>query len=416
MIAARRALLAAALLGPALSFAACTPVETDEQKKYVWDPYTGDPAYPNRRPKFTLPAGAVGLTSDNGSDTVTLLDLTANTVIGAAPIGRDPVDNDGPHHVALDRAHGFAYVALAYPAPAISLGPHAAHGSSTRAGFVQKLALDDLRVVGEVRVDNNPGDIVMSDDGARVVVSHFDLQKALTSDGGIDDKRATLAVIDPTTLAMSGSPDPVFITTCVAPHGVALSRPDGATAFAACYGEDSIAIVNLGDPTAALVRVPVGAGAATTPGAPNYGPYSAVLSPTGDKLAIGNTESKDVRFLDVASQAMDALVINTLGAPYFPAWAADGAKLFIPTQTPDAVVVADAITGDVLGGRTFTKAECTSPHEIDLGTGGAMIYVVCEGDHVAPSVVLALDPDTLETKATMNVGVYPDRLSIAGAP
>src|SRR4029453_3777947 len=102
----------------------------------------------------------LGVVSNSTSDTISLLDLTKGEVIGSAPVGRDPVDLDGPHHVAVDRTKGFVYVAPASPAAPVAPGPHASHGSSSRDGFVQKLALDDLRVLGEVRVDPNPGDIV----------------------------------------------------------------------------------------------------------------------------------------------------------------------------------------------------------------------------------------------------------------
>jgi hypothetical protein len=45
-----------------------------------------------------------------------------------------------------------------------------------------------------------------------------------------------------------------------------------------------------------------------------------------------------------------------------------------------------------------------------------MLYLVCEGDHRAASVVLGLDPQSLETRTTMAVGVYPDRLAFARKP
>jgi DNA-binding beta-propeller fold protein YncE len=413
--------LAAAAVG-------CTGTETGEQIKREYDPYKGD-AYPDRRPTFQLPNGDVGLTSDNGSDSVSVLDLVNKKTLGAAPIGRDPVDNDGPHHIAGDRVRGFAYTALAYPPPSVLPGPHASHGSSARSGFVQKLALDDLRVLGEVRVDTNPGDVVLSDDGARLVVSHFDLQKAINADGGIEDKRATIALLDPTQILAEGSAEPVRIPTCIAPHGVALSRPDAKTAYVACYGEDVIAIVNLDDPKAEVVRVPIGAGGGQG-GAPTYGPYSAVLSPTGKKLAVGNTESRDLRIFDVASQTFDPKPIKDMSrpmsAPFFTAWSADESKLFIPmqrpcslapcTQTADALIVVDVATGAIVLSRDFDKASCILPHEAVFSSDGSALYVVCEGDHVSPSVVLALDPATLDTKATMNVGVYPDRVALLRAP
>src|SRR5262249_53998608 len=105
----RSAALFAALL------AGCTTTETKELVEHVYDPYAGDPAYPNRREPLALPDGDLGLTSDNGSDTITALDLVADEVIVSAPVGRSPVDIDGPHHLAGDRLGGFVYTALSYP-------------------------------------------------------------------------------------------------------------------------------------------------------------------------------------------------------------------------------------------------------------------------------------------------------------
>ena len=87
-----------------------------------------------------------------------------------------------------------------------------------------------MRAEKKVRVDANPGDIVLSEDGKRLVVSHFDLQRAIENPGDLAAARSTLAVIDPDTMALSGSPAPTRIPLCIAAHGVVLSRPDGARA------------------------------------------------------------------------------------------------------------------------------------------------------------------------------------------
>lgn len=370
------------------------------------DPYTGDAPYPDRRPQFQLPSGEVGFVSNNGSDSVNLLDLERGSVIGSAPVGRDPVDLDGPHHIAVDRAAGLAFVALAYPAPAVAPGPHAAHGSSERAGYAQVLALADFAPISEVRLEPNPGDIVLSDDGQRLVVSHFDLARALR-ETTLDAQRADLAVMSAQAPAALS---PMFIRVCVAPHGVALSRPSGDVAFVACYGEDALAVVDLADPSTPIQYVSLGPGG--MPGSPVYGPYAAVLSPDGQWLAVSNTESNEVRVLDTATRSFLPVHISTPGAAYFAAWSADSSTLYVPVQNPDALVVADARSGKV----AFTKPtapDCQRPHEATFGAATNELYVVCEGDHLHPSVVLSLAPDTLTVSKRFDVGVYPDRLAIA---
>lgn len=404
------ALSASALAVLGLALAGCDGSEPVTEYNYA--PYEGD-AYPERTEPVAVPAGGMGVVSDSLSDTLSLVDLASGQRIGSFPVGRNPVDVDGPHHVALDPAGGFVYVALSYPVVGAS-GPHATHGSSARPGYAQKLSLDDFRVLGQVRIDNNPGDIVLSKDRKRLVTSHFDLQLALKQavedPKDIEAARATLAVIDPATIAETASPAPQRIRVCVAPHAVLLSEPDAATAYVACYGEDVLAVVQLDDPAAEVKRVPVGPGASGFPGEPSYGPYSATRSPTGALIAIGNTVSKDVRFFDVATESMLAeKTFSTFGAPFFAGWSPDGTKLYIPTQQPDSLVVVDVAAGTEIATRDFGPGECERPHVVEMRDASTLL-LVCEGDHVGTGKVLRLDTTTLETLSSADVGVYPDAI------
>jgi DNA-binding beta-propeller fold protein YncE len=401
---AARAAAAFALLSAS---AACSSPEPGIA--YTYDPYAGD-AYPNHRPKIDIPPGGVGIVSDSLSDTLSLLDLTTGERLGSYPVGREPVTIDGPHHIVADPARGSVFIGLSYPVDASSLGPHASHGASLIPGYVQKLALDDMRIVGQVRVDPNPGDVALSQDGSRLVVSHFDLQRAVANPGNLEAARSTLAVLDPEAILLSGSPIPRRIPICIAPHGITLSRPDGARAFVACYGEDALGIADLTDPSAPIKRIPVGGDASLY--SPVYGPYAAVMSADGGLIAVSNTVSKDVRFFDVAAETFDpARTIKTLGAPFFAAFSADGSRLFIPTQQPDALVVIDLTQGnnaEILS-RPFAADECEKPHVAEVHEGGDL-FLVCEGDWKNPGRVLKIDPGSLESIASAEVGVYPDGL------
>lgn len=384
--------------------------------------YLGD-AFPNPYAKIPWPQHEFAITSDNGSDTLTAIDLQSHGVIAKLPVGRNPVDNDGPHHLAIDLKGNHVFVALAYPAPTTAPGPHARHGSSVLSGFVQRLDLATLRIDGELPIEPNPGDIVLSQDGKRLVVSHFDLARANQKTLSLHDRRGNISLIlDPGTLGDAAPAEPTLIRTCLLPHGIALTRPDGALAVVACYGEDSIALVDLNQPKLEPQLIAVGPAPGPT-GTPVYGPYSAVLSPDGTRVAVGNTEKGDVRFLDVFAKTMQPLVIaNGLpGKPYFMAWRADGAQLWIPTQQQDAIVRADAATGEILAARKFGADQCVRPHEAQLSKDDIDLLVVCEGGHgglAAPThgKVLVLDPQTLVTRAEIATGIYPDRLAIARVP
>ncbi|WP_437954538.1 YncE family protein [Sorangium sp. So ce119] len=396
----------------AATLASCGEPDPIIETRY--DAYEGD-AYPNRRPGIEIPEGGMGVVSDSLSDTISLVSLATGERFGVHPVGRDPVTIDGPHHVAVDPSGDAVYVALSYPALAGTIGPHATHGESVMSGYVQKLALDDMRVLGQVRVETNPGDLVISEDGSRLVVSHFDLKRVIDNPGDIEAQRSSLAVIDPRKILLSGSAEPVLIPVCRAAHGIVLSRPDAARAYVACYSEDVLAIVDLTDPTAEVKRVPVGPSPSRSPD-PSYGPYAAAMSPDQKTIAVSNTKSRDVRFFDVASETFDdSLTMPFFGAPYFVAWTPDGSRIYVPTQVPDAIALvgvdpehSDAISRQLSG-------ECFRPHLADLDEENGL-FVVCEGDQTTtPGRVLRLDPETLETRSDTQVGLYPDAFARVAA-
>ncbi len=389
--------------------AACTP-----DPVITYEPYAGS-AYPNRATPIAWPATGAALVTNSYGDTVSAIDLAKGEAFFTRPVGRNPVDVDGPHHIVVDPSGKFAYTALSYPAINAS-GPHAAHGSASIPGYVEKLSLVDLSIVGHVRVENNPGDIVMTSDGKRLVVTHYDLERANQNKTDIDAARASLAIVDPDGIAPSGSTKPTFIPVCVAPHGVAL-EPAGSRAFVACYGEDVLAIVDLDHPEAAVERVPLAPNVSGF-GSPKYGPYAAMFDTAGKRIAVSNQESKDVRFFDVATKTFDAAAtITFLGAPYFTAWSADDATLFVPIQTPDSLI-AVRFDGSAPKSITFTPDECTKPHVVTrVGPipGDGKLFLVCEGDQkTTPGSLVVLD-ENLDIQSSKPLGLYPDAFALLPA-
>jgi YVTN family beta-propeller protein len=382
------------------ALAACEP-DPIEQVEVL--PYEGDP-YPSRVEPIGYPPGAVAFVTDSLSDTVSVVDLETGEKIAARPVGRNPVDLDGPHHIAIDAERAFGYIGLSYPIVS-AVGPHAIHGSGVAPGWIQKLRLSDLAPVGQVRVDNNPGDIVLSHDGRRVITSHFDLLRATQNPTDLAAARSTIAVADPSLIEGFDSPAVRKITVCVAPHGMAMTQPTGSPLFVACYGEDKIAVVDL--ETEGVEYVDVGPGV-TGFGSPAYGPYALLLLQGEPTLVVSSTASKDVRFIDTATLEVDlARTVTTLGAPYFPTVSADGTKLLVPTQQPDALLVIDLAGVEPTVTRSFSDDECDLPHAIErVGDGYSL---VCEGDKIEAGKVVVLDA-ALEIVSSTVVGVYPDAI------
>lgn len=386
------------------------------------EPWEGGVAFPDERPPIALPAGMAGFVSNSYSDTITVLDPSAGPApnalktLATVGVGRDPVAVDGPHHLAVDRRKdggGYVYVALSYPSDVLTLGPHAGHGASTRLGWLQVLALPTLRPVFVGYMDENPGDIVLSADRTRVVVSHFNLTKALDPKAPAADRIGRLYMYDARNVQGDGGGDgaPRKIPVCRAPHGVAVDG-GGRTAWVACYGEDSLAVVDL-DAGAVTAKLPFVAAPTDTP---TVGPYALVPSTGGGALAIGTTESAELRVVEKESLKERFPAVKLPGAVYFPAWSVDDTRIFVPTQKPDTLQVLDGSSGALRGGRAFADGECVRPHEVRLAPDGRSLLVVCEGDHKTAGSVVALDRETLAFQQSLPVGIYPDRLTLAEAP
>lgn len=367
--------------------------------------------------RWEVPDGGVAVVTNSGVSSISLLDLTTRRTIGTFPIGVVPLADNGPHHLGVNPAEGWFVTPLSFPVPSIASGPHASHGSAERPGILIKRSLRDFRLLGRVDVDANPGDMLLSPDTRRAYVSHFDLLRAQRNVGNRDAQRSNLIVIDTTTMQRTAT-----VPLCVAAHGMALS-PDGNTLYAACYGDDALAVVRFTNGQPDVRLVPIGSAVASNPTNPQYGPYSVTVAPDGSTVWVGCTIGDRGGLLiafDTATGAFDTArsTRSLLGKPFFGAYSPDGATMLIPLQGRDGI--ARVRTGSpfaVMQQVAMTPEQCLLPHQISLGPDG-LYYLVCEGRHGTlmnePGHVLALNPDDLSVVARYPTDIYPDAIVFVG--
>src|SRR5262249_41093054 len=153
-------------------------------------------AFPNRRTPLPASAEGLAIVADTLSDTLTVVDLTTSQRVASLPVGRDPLGADGPIGVAASSTALF--VALSYPVQFV--GVHAGPvGHGAPPGYVQKLARDDLRVLGDTAVDTEPSAMALSDDHKRLVISHFfqaGVDAAAKDPSRIELARGRVTVVD----------------------------------------------------------------------------------------------------------------------------------------------------------------------------------------------------------------------------
>lgn len=346
---------------------------------------------------------SVAYVTDNGSDTIAAIDRDGSVVVMRS-VDVDPDAHEAPHHLAVDAA-GHVFVALAFPpADAPKSGKHSGHGGSDSTGELLRLDPRTLGVEATRDVDENPGDVVLTHDDRRVLVTHFDMRRAMReakAGAPTSSMYARLLVLDAGTLEQVAA-RPV----CVAPHGIAVAKNDAQAAIA-CYGSDEVALVDLTSTELPVTHVPIAAGAGV-PGAPRFGPYSVAIAPDQRRAIVADMESDDVRVLDLETKQFEDTVVP-LGARAMMPDFVDADDALVPLQSPDGLALVDVRTGAVAR-RVAFGAECKNPHVARLAPDGRA-YVVCEGDHVAPGAVIEVSPRTLAVVKRWVVGVYPDGIA-----
>lgn len=358
----------------------------------------------------SIPRERVAYVSNNGSDSLSLLDLDAPGRSTSVSLDFDE-RREAPHHLAIDVAHDRLYVALAHPrATPPSADSHRQHGRSALAnGELVSLELSTLRVLRRDQVDESPGDLVLSADGSSLLVSHYDLARAFAgaARGAVPRELfATLQVWDP----RSGTKR-AERAVCVAPHGIAI-RKDGSQALLACYGSDELALVDLRSADLSTEKIALG-NAPGPLGAPRFGPYSVTLSADETFAVVAELEGKQLRVFDTQTRKLDDERRLELGARVMMPCFSPRGILYLPLAAPDGLAAAriDASQARIVQ-RVELTAECTNPHVAACRTDGR-VFVVCEGDHVGAGAVLEIDPETLATRGRWPVGVYPDALAFA---
>jgi DNA-binding beta-propeller fold protein YncE len=355
-------------------------------------------------PPVPIPFARAAYVTNNGSDTISILDRDSDLVVTRS-VDIDTSAHEAPHHLAVDPRAKTMFVGLAFPPPPEDpKSPHSSHGNGSANGKLLELDLASLTPVTSVEVDENPGDVVLTHDGTKVLVTHFDMKRAMQAAAAgrpPSEFFATLQVWDAKTMKKIGSR-----AICVAPHGVVTTNDD-KKAIVACYGSDEIAIVDLTSPSLPTSRFVLGASEGVL-GAPKYGPYSAALSPSEKNLLVADLESQDARIFSMQTSTFGEPI--SLGARAMISAFIDETSAIVPLQSPDGLAKIDVATGDISARAAFTKDQCEAPHAVKIADDGRA-FVVCEGDHVHAGAVVEIDPKTLSIKKRWTVGNYPDGIA-----
>jgi hypothetical protein len=378
---------------------------------YGEDPWQRDP----------MPLGSLAgkiVTTNFGDDTLSVLDPLTPAAAGRLPVGFNPVELEGPHHVSVDSQGRFVLVNLSFAVAGSGSGPHGVHGLGDQPGYVVKLDAATGQEIGRVRVDPNPGDNTLSPDGKILYVTHYDEIKWRRQQ--LD---SNLALIDVEQMVVRKKRP-----LCPAAHGVRLSS-DGSTLYATC-GPDEIAVVDLKDPALPVrrVKVPGALGGASC----QRCPYALAVAPDGTVWvsSLGpNSGAAGRGSVDVFDPGLDGGAFDPVrrvamqGRPVFAAFSpvADPGGVYT-VLIPEQVGPGDAVQIYSAGGRgeapqrlssiPFERSQCLNAHMLRIEPDGQRAQLVCEGDHRGPGSFLWLDLTAGSVLDSVPVGVFPDGLAL----
>ena len=361
-------------------------------------PYSGT-AYPDQRPAYVANGHLLGYVANGYSDSVSVVDLDTFSVLGHAPVGRDPVDIDGPRNIQLDPNRGLAYVVLSYPLSVLS--PHALEeGATERPGYVQQLSLSTLAIVGEQHVDPRVTSLSLSPDAALLAAAH-NTERGMLFDE-VDRRRADVDLIAPAWGMQDDTAVVRRVRTCVAPAAV-VHAGNPTRAFVACAGEGSIAVVDL-ENAQVLSRVRAG-------DAPVVKPLALARNPDGTQLLVANQVAFRVGVFSAQdTPELQAQTTSLMGVPFTPGFVS-ATEFLVPIQSPHGAVLASVATGEIILQRAYTDDECAYPSEVIRSADGR-VFMVCEGNHFASGAIVELDVNTLDVTRRVGVQAYPDHLAL----
>jgi DNA-binding beta-propeller fold protein YncE len=346
--------------------------------------------------------------TDNRSDELSVVTDAAPQpqLLGNIVVGDNPVELEGPHHLASSPDGRYIYYNLSNYVPGTGAGPHGSHGTGTVPGSLVKLDAATGEKIAEVLIDRSPGDVILSTDGATAYITHYDLLKLqawLQAGGPEENGFSSVVLVDTQSMSVVGKLD-----VCVTPHGEGLSA-DGKTLYVVCSNSDQLAVVDVSDRTAPklVMHTPVGPSPGPV-GQPAYYPYALTMAPDGTAW-ISNNTSGDVRVFDPSRMAMDAQkTVFVGGVAMFGDFSHDGATYYVPHQGDDKITKIDVATlahEDL----PMPSDACLNLHMLKLVPQKNVAIAVCEGDHIkrAGSVVtVAIDSFTIS--GYVDVGLFPD--------
>lgn len=312
-------------------------------------------------------AQARAYVTNNGDNTVSIIDISSNSVVDTVRVG------SGPEGVAITPDGTRAYVA-------------------NDGGAVWVLDTSNNAVLAKVTVGGDPYGVAITPDGTRVYVT--------------EDNAAAVSVIDTSSNAVVAK-----IGVVTTPAGVAIT-PDGTRAYVASAGtltvSPTVSVIDTSS-NAVVAKVAVGGiplGVAITPdGTRAYVAVSVanISGGTGTVAVIDTSSNTVVDTVNLGGQGSFGVAITP-----------DGTRAYVANGT---LIGAGANSGfvsviDTSNNTVVAKVSVADPLGVAITPDGTRAYVANDSNFAGPSSVSVIDTSSNSVIATVGVGGIPTAVAI----
>ncbi len=273
--------------------------------------------------------------TNQGDNTVSVIDTATNTVTATIPVG------SGPLAIAVSPNETKLYVANAYGTATTSVIDTASNTvtdtipiggtwpygvavspdgtklyiAKTDSNTVSIIDIATNTVTATVNVDGSPRGIVVSPDGKKLYVTNYDSNCVSVIDTATDTVTATVNVGN-------------------YPCGIAVS-PDGKKVYVTnAFDDDTVYVIDTAT-NSVTATVPVG-----------YRPLGVAVSPDGKEVYVANNGNNTISIIDAETNTVTATV-NVGYAPEGVAVTPDDSKVYVANYGSNNVSVIDTVTNNV---------------------------------------------------------------------
>ncbi|HUP01529.1 MAG TPA: beta-propeller fold lactonase family protein [Gemmatimonadota bacterium] len=320
----------------------------------------------------------VGLESE---DAVAIVDPEAGAVIRKIPVGISTEDIEGVHalSVAPDGEHYYLSIAHGFP-----------------YGSIWKLTTAADSLVARTDVGLFPATIAITPDGTWLFVANYNLHG--------DPQTDTVSVIHTPTLT-----EVQQIPVCTKPHGLVASN-DGTAVYVSCTRDNvlkkiSVRSLSVVDSTNMLTE------ADRTEDKVCY-PAGLALSGDDEKLYVACHRHAEIRVMATDQLGTITNRIPVGAGPYLIKVDPAGERLYVPNRDDQSYSVIDLANEEVIATR---PASATHPHTFAFSPDGT-VYLSMESHAVVPGAVDVIDPETLETVRSIEVGLQATGIGAVALP